>query len=56
MTVGSPTVNSRDGAKPGLAYTCLETILTRGNETLEFPKRKCPVRFPTLNRIRKPAS
>jgi hypothetical protein len=44
MTVGSPTVNTREQAlaQPGLRYTCLETILTRGRETPDFPARPCP--------------
>ncbi|KAI0388435.1 hypothetical protein F5Y17DRAFT_463706 [Xylariaceae sp. FL0594] len=39
MTVGSPTKNTNtidDGANnPGLRYTCLDTVLTRGQETYE---------------------
>ncbi|KAF2011836.1 hypothetical protein BU24DRAFT_443269 [Aaosphaeria arxii CBS 175.79] len=43
MTVGDPTYNGASGTpNPGLAYTCLQTILTRGNETLDFPKEPCP--------------
>ncbi|KAF2193920.1 hypothetical protein K469DRAFT_709400 [Zopfia rhizophila CBS 207.26] len=44
MTVGSPTTNTLDGAKahPGLRYTCLQTILTRGSETPDFPSKPCP--------------
>ena len=44
MTVGSPTANTLDSAKshPGLRYTCLQTILTRGSETTDFPKDPCP--------------
>jgi hypothetical protein len=44
MTVGSPTTNTLAGAKahPGLRYTCLQTILTRGNETPDFPSEPCP--------------
>jgi hypothetical protein len=44
MTVGSPTTNTLEGAQanPGLRYTCLETILTRGFETPDFPTRPCP--------------
>ena len=43
MTVGSPLINTADGAKAhqGLKYTCLDTILTRGNETREFPSKPC---------------
>ncbi|KAF2205772.1 hypothetical protein GQ43DRAFT_445741 [Delitschia confertaspora ATCC 74209] len=42
MTVGSPTTNTRNGSVPGLRYTCLQTILTRGYETPDFPKEPCP--------------
>ncbi|CAI6323135.1 unnamed protein product [Periconia digitata] len=42
MTVGSPTVDNVNGSKPGLRYTCLQTILTRGYETPDFPKEPCP--------------
>jgi len=44
MTVGSPTTNNIDNGKanPGLAYTCLQTILTRGSETPDFPAKPCP--------------
>ncbi|KAF2736303.1 hypothetical protein EJ04DRAFT_463201, partial [Polyplosphaeria fusca] len=44
MTVGSPTVNTLDQAKQqkGLRYTCLQTILTRGSETPDFPAKPCP--------------
>ncbi|KAL7626037.1 hypothetical protein AAE478_002807 [Parahypoxylon ruwenzoriense] len=44
MTVGSPTTDTLEGAKAnlGLRYTCLQTILTRGSETPDFPKRPCP--------------
>lgn len=42
MTVGSPTTTTLDGAKPGLRYTCLQTILTRGFETPDFPSKPCP--------------
>lgn len=44
MTVGSPTVDSFEGAKsqPGLRYTCLQTPLTRGYETPDFPREPCP--------------
>jgi Domain of unknown function (DUF1996) len=43
MTVGSPTVNSLNGekAQPGLRYTCLKTIMTRGGETSDFPSKPC---------------
>ncbi|KAF2258546.1 hypothetical protein CC78DRAFT_594864 [Lojkania enalia] len=44
MTVGNPGTKSISGpgAQPGLGYTCLQTILTRGNETRDFPKEPCP--------------
>jgi hypothetical protein len=42
MTVGNPTVDSINGTKNGLRYTCLQTILTRGSETPDFPKEPCP--------------
>jgi hypothetical protein len=44
MTVGSPTVNTLEQAKEqkGLRYTCLQTILTRGSETPDFPAKPCP--------------
>ncbi|KAI1266075.1 hypothetical protein F5Y18DRAFT_384489 [Xylariaceae sp. FL1019] len=42
MTVGSPTIDTLNGTHTGLRYTCLDTILTRGSETADFPNRKCP--------------
>ncbi|KAF2642680.1 hypothetical protein P280DRAFT_271649 [Massarina eburnea CBS 473.64] len=42
MTVGSPTIDNKDGSKAGLRYTCLQSILTRGSETPDFPKQPCP--------------
>jgi len=44
MTVGSPLTDSKDQAvkNVGLRYTCLQTILTRGAETPDFPKAPCP--------------
>jgi hypothetical protein len=42
MTVGSPATTSLNGTKKGLAYTCLQTILTRGYETPDFPTKPCP--------------
>lgn len=43
MTVGSPTITDKsNGTNPGLGYTCLQTILTRGSETPDFPKAPCP--------------
>ncbi|CAG8949845.1 hypothetical protein HYFRA_00004172 [Hymenoscyphus fraxineus] len=43
MTVGSPTTNNRADAvkNTGLRYTCLDTILTRGAETPDFPSKPC---------------
>ena len=44
MTVGNPAVNTLSAARaqPGLRYTCLQTILTRGAETPDFPTKPCP--------------
>ncbi|TAQ84784.1 hypothetical protein B7494_g6893 [Chlorociboria aeruginascens] len=44
MTVGSPTITNRSVAvqQPGLRYTCLQTLLTRGAETPDFPTTPCP--------------
>jgi len=44
MTVGTPTTDTLDGAiaHPGLRYTCLQTILTRGSEMPGFPAQPCP--------------
>ena len=45
MTVGSPSTNSLEGGgrgHPGLRYTCLQTVLTRGGETADFPTGPCP--------------
>ncbi|KAI0532189.1 hypothetical protein GGR58DRAFT_491114 [Xylaria digitata] len=44
MTVGSPTTTSiaNSSAQPGLRYTCLQTILTRGFETPNLPDKPCP--------------
>jgi len=44
MTVGSPTVTSAAAgrAHAGLRYTCLQTVLTRGMETPNFPTKPCP--------------
>ncbi|KAI1406951.1 hypothetical protein F5Y13DRAFT_195875 [Hypoxylon sp. FL1857] len=40
----NPTTTTLDGAmaNPGLRYTCLETILTRGSETPDLPNKPCP--------------
>ncbi|KAI0411858.1 hypothetical protein F5X98DRAFT_383196 [Xylaria grammica] len=44
MTVGSPTTNTLDQAKRhiGLRYNCLQTLLNRGPEMVDFPDRPCP--------------
>jgi len=44
MTVGSPSANTLEVARghPGLRYTCLQTVLTRGGETPDFPTKPCP--------------
>ncbi|KAM7186954.1 protein of unknown function (DUF1996) domain containing protein [Rhypophila sp. PSN 637] len=45
MTVGSPTYTSQNDVSsrsPGLRYTCLDTILTRGRETYHLPNEPCP--------------
>lgn len=42
MTVGSPTTTAKGDVVKGLAYTCLQTINTRGSETQEFPTKPCP--------------
>ncbi|KAF2277645.1 uncharacterized protein EI97DRAFT_432504 [Westerdykella ornata] len=55
MIVGNPTYRTEAEAKRfrQLTYTCLENILTRTGETLDFPKKPCKagimvnVRFPT---------
>lgn len=39
MTVGSPTITS--SKNPGLRYTCLKDVMTRGGETNDFPKQPC---------------
>jgi hypothetical protein len=40
MTVGDPA--SAKAGNRGLSYTCLQTIMTRGPETSDFPKATCP--------------
>ncbi|KAM7210483.1 protein of unknown function (DUF1996) domain containing protein [Rhypophila decipiens] len=40
MTVGSPGVTKN--THPGLRYTCLQDIMTRGSETYDFPTKPCP--------------
>jgi len=42
MTVGSPTIDNKADSRMGLRYTCLQTILTRGSETPDFPAKPCP--------------
>jgi hypothetical protein len=42
MTVGNPTVITLNGTNKGLAYTCLQDVLTRGYETPDFPTKPCP--------------
>ncbi|KAJ8123344.1 hypothetical protein ONZ43_g683 [Nemania bipapillata] len=44
MTVGSPTTTSLDQAKGhiGLRFNCLQTLLNRGPEMVDFPDRPCP--------------
>lgn len=44
MTVGNPAVDSLETAQAnkGLRYTCLQTVLTRGSETADFPTKACP--------------
>jgi hypothetical protein len=40
MTVGSPTTTG--GRAPNLRYTCLQNVMTRFPETVEFPTAPCP--------------
>ncbi|KAK3291061.1 uncharacterized protein B0H64DRAFT_451748 [Chaetomium fimeti] len=44
MTVGSPTTTDPDVAKSnvGLRYNCLQTLLDRGRELVDFPDKPCP--------------
>ncbi|KAI5860456.1 hypothetical protein GGS23DRAFT_581477 [Durotheca rogersii] len=44
MTVGSPTTNSLEQAQRhiGLRYNCLQTLINRGAEMVDFPDRPCP--------------
>ncbi|KAK3315584.1 hypothetical protein B0H66DRAFT_628768, partial [Apodospora peruviana] len=43
MTVGSPSTTTKtSNANPGLRYTCLQDIMTRGSETYDFPTKPCP--------------
>jgi hypothetical protein len=40
MNIGSLAATSDQN--PGLRYTCLQTIMTRGAETAAFPTQPCP--------------
>ncbi|KAH8163480.1 hypothetical protein CIB48_g4763 [Xylaria polymorpha] len=44
MTVGSPTTTTLDQAKGhiGLRFNCLQTLLNRGPEMVDFPDKPCP--------------
>ncbi|KAF3012661.1 hypothetical protein E8E14_011237 [Neopestalotiopsis sp. 37M] len=44
MTVGSPTTTTEAQAKGhiGLRYNCLQTLLNRGPEMVDFPTKPCP--------------
>ncbi|RYC56240.1 hypothetical protein CHU98_g9966 [Xylaria longipes] len=44
MTVGSPTTNTLDQAKGhiGLRFNCLQTLINRGPEMVDFPDKPCP--------------
>ncbi|KAI2467423.1 hypothetical protein F4781DRAFT_423374 [Annulohypoxylon bovei var. microspora] len=44
MTVGSPTTETLDQAKGhiGLRYNCLQSLINRGAEMVDFPDRPCP--------------
>jgi hypothetical protein len=44
MTVGSPTTTDPNEAKSnvGLRYNCLQTLLNRGRELVDFPDKPCP--------------
>lgn len=44
MTVGSPTTDTLDAAKGhiGLRYNCLQTLINRGPEMVDFPDKPCP--------------
>jgi hypothetical protein len=43
MTVGKPTTNTLDEAKKhiGLRYNCLNTLIDRGAEMVDFPTKPC---------------
>ncbi|RYO78567.1 hypothetical protein DL766_007490 [Monosporascus sp. MC13-8B] len=56
MTVGDPTFRTAQELNAKykfLDFTCLQTAMTRGGQTLDFPKQPCPagimvsIRFPT---------
>ncbi|KAI1406361.1 hypothetical protein F4819DRAFT_244825 [Hypoxylon fuscum] len=44
MTVGSPSTGTLDEAKGhiGLRYNCLQTLINRGAEMVDFPDKPCP--------------
>ncbi|KAI1632921.1 hypothetical protein F4809DRAFT_652957 [Biscogniauxia mediterranea] len=44
MTVGSPTTGTLEEARGhiGLRYNCLQSLLNRGPEMVDFPDRPCP--------------
>ncbi|RYO84906.1 hypothetical protein DL766_001057 [Monosporascus sp. MC13-8B] len=44
MTVGDPTTSTLEGAKAhvGLRFNCLNTLLDRGPELVDFPDKPCP--------------
>ena len=43
MTVGNPTTDTLNKAKGhiGLRYNCLNTLLDRGAEMVDFPTKPC---------------
>ena len=55
MLIGQQSYRTKEEAQRfrQLTYTCLQTIMTRTGETLDFPTKPCPagimtnVRFPT---------
>lgn len=51
MTVGSPTTDTLDEAKGhiGLRYNCLNTLIDRGAEMVDFPDRPCPAGIFTVH-------
>lgn len=44
MTIGNPATNTKAQAEKnvGIRYTCLQTVMTRGAETPDFPTKPCP--------------